>query len=126
MKLPALVALASLTLALSACDPIGYGYVNQLHQPVAVVHHVHGHEERFTLASGERRLPAMGDWPGSREEFFDINGKQIAVITGPQIKRLEHRGTPSVLVLSPSGIALVTREYWDQWQEEVRSNARAR
>jgi hypothetical protein len=68
----------------------------------------------------------MGDWPGSREEFFDINGKQIAVITGPQIKRLEHRGTPSVLVLSPSGIALVTREYWDQWQEEVRSNARAR
>ena len=110
-------------LLLSACDPIGYGYVNQLDRPVAVVHHVHGREERFTLASGERRLPAMGDWPGAREEFCDLNGKEIAAINGPEIKRLKHKDTVPILVLSPSGITLATREYWDHWQEELRSNA---
>jgi hypothetical protein len=104
---------------LTACDPIGYGYVNQLHQPVEVVHHVHGRDERFGLAAGQRKLPAMGDWYGSRETFFDRNGKQIATITGAEIKRLERRDTPPVLVLSRSGITLATHEYWEQWQREV-------
>lgn len=119
-------AVIAIAFAFSACDPIGYGYVNQLRRPVAVVHHVHGHDERFTLAAGERKLPAMGDWPGSREEFFDVGGKQIAVITGPEIKRLQPKGIPSVLVLSPSGITLATREYWDKWQEVTRRENNSR
>ena len=106
---------------LAGCDPVGYGYVNELHQPVAVIHHVHGRDERFTLARGERRLPAMGDWQGSREEFFDLNGKAIATITGAEIKRLEHQDTLPILVLSPVGIQLATREYWEEWQKEVRA-----
>jgi hypothetical protein len=109
------------TLAVAACDPIGYGYVNELRRPVAVVHHVHGRDERFTLAPGERRLPAMHDWPGSLEEFFDLNGKQIAAITGPDIKRLGHKNTPSVLVLSASGITLATPDYWERWQKEEQN-----
>ena len=106
---------------LAGCDPIGYGYVNQLHQSVAVIHHVHGRDERLTLAAGERRLPALGDWPGSREEFLDLNGREIAAITGAEIKRLEHQDTPAVLVLSPVGIRMASREYWDAWQQEVRA-----
>ena len=35
----------------------------------------------------------MGDWPGAREEFFDLSGKEIAAINGPEIKRLEHKDT---------------------------------
>src|SRR2546421_191986 len=107
----------------SACDPIGYGYVNQLRRPVAVVHHVHGRNERFTLAPGERRLPALGDWPGSREEFFDLTGREIAAISESEIKRLKHKNTPAVLVLSPSGITLATRDYWDEWQKGFRAKA---
>lgn len=113
--------LASLAVFLSACDPIGYGYVNQLHRPVAVVHHVHGREERFTLAPGQRKLPGLGDWEGSREEFFDLNGKQVAVITREEIDRMDHKDYPTVLVLSPTGITLATREDWDQWQQELRN-----
>ena len=52
----------------------------------------------------------MGDWPGAREEFFDLSGKEIAAINGPEIKRLEHKDTLPILVLSPSGITLATRE----------------
>ena len=126
VKFSALIALVGWALTLAACDPVGYGYVNQLHQSVDVVHHVHGHDERFRLAAGQRKLPATGDWPGSREEFFDLGGKQIAVITGSQIKRMEPPDAPAVLVLSPSGITLATREYWDQWQEEIRSKVRSR
>jgi hypothetical protein len=111
---------------LTACDPIGYGYVNQLHRPVAVVHHVHGRDERFTLGAGERRLPRMGDWPGSREDFFDLTGREIAAISGTQIKALQHKDTPPVLVLSPAGIELATREYWDEWQRQARAQAYAR
>ena len=124
MRVPNLPA--CFALLFSACDPIGYGYVNQLDRQVAVVHHVHGREERFTLASDERRLPAMGDWPGAREEFFDLSGKEIAAINGPEIKRLEHKDTLPILVLSPSGITLATREYWDHWQAELRSHAPSR
>jgi hypothetical protein len=108
------------TIALAGCDPIGYGYVNQLHRPVAVVHHLHGHEERFTLAAGEQRLPALGDWPGDREAFFELSGREIAVITGPEIKRLARKDSPPILVLSPSGISLATREYYEKWQQELR------
>jgi hypothetical protein len=111
---------------LTACDPIGYGYVNQLHQSVEVLHHVHGRDERFGLAAGQRKLPAMGDWYGSRETFFDGSGKQIAMITGAEIKRLQHKDTPPVLVLSPSGITLATHEYWEQWQREVADKIRRR
>jgi hypothetical protein len=68
----------------------------------------------------------MGDWPGSREAFFDLSGKQIAAISGPEIKRLEHKNTPPVLILSPSGIVLATHDYWEQWQEEVRHKIRSR
>ncbi|HST29523.1 MAG TPA: hypothetical protein VLK27_01645 [Chthoniobacterales bacterium] len=117
------VITATLLMILTAgCDPVGYGYVNQLRRPVSVVHHVHGRDERFTLGAGERKLPAMGDWPGSREEFFDLNGKEIAALTGAQIKKLQHtnKNMMTILVLSPSGITLATQEYWDQWQKELR------
>jgi hypothetical protein len=124
MSIRTLLAFSTVTLA--GCDPIGYGYVNQLNRPVAVVHHVHGRDERFTLAQGEHKLPRLGDWPGSREEFFDLSGKQIAAITGAEIKQLEHKDTPPVLVLSPSGITLATREYWDQLQTEARAKAQSR
>jgi hypothetical protein len=112
--------------ALTGCDPIGYGYVNKLRRPVAVVHHVHGRDERFTLAGGERRLPRLGDWPGSREKFFDLSGREIAAIDGPEIKRLQHKDTPIVLVLSPAGITLATRQYRDEWQREARAEAPGR
>jgi hypothetical protein len=118
--------LAFSTLSLAACDPIGYGYVNQLHRSVTVVHHVHGRDERFTLAAGERRLPRLGDWPGSHEVFFDTSGSQIAAISGEEIKQLKHKDTPPVLVLSPSGITLATRQQWDEWQAQSRSNAYSR
>ena len=115
--------LAFSTLGLVACDPIGYGYVNQLHRPVTVVHHVHGRDERFTLAAGERRLPRLGDWPGSREEFLDTSGSQIAAISGEEIQQMRHKDTPPVLVLSPSGITLATRQQWDEWQAPFRLKA---
>jgi len=118
--------LAFSTLGLAACDPIGYGYVNQLHRPVTVVHHVHGRDERFTLAAGECRLPRLGDWPGSREEFLDTSGSQIAAISGKEIKQLKHKDTPSILVLSPWGITLVTRQQWDEWQAPFHSKAYSR
>ena len=113
-------------MALAACDPIGYGYVNQLHRPVAVVHYVHGRDERFTLGAGDSRLPRLGDWPGSQEEFLELSGKKIAAISGAEIKRLRHTDTPPVLVLSPAGITLATREYWDELQREARIEASAR
>jgi hypothetical protein len=84
---------------------------------------VHGRCERFTLAAGERRLPRLGDWPGSREEFFDASGSQIAAISGEEIKQLKHKDTPPVLVLSPLGITLATRQQWDEWQEPFRVKA---
>jgi hypothetical protein len=55
---------AFLATILAACDPIGYGYVNQLHQAVALVHHVGNTEKRLTLAAGERRPPQLGDRHG--------------------------------------------------------------
>jgi hypothetical protein len=113
-------------LGLAACDPIGYGYVNRLHRSVTIVHHVRGRDERFTLAAGERRLPRLGDWPGSREEFVDTSGSQIAAISGEEIKQLKHKDTPPVLVLSPSGITLATRQQWDEWQAPFRSKAYSR
>jgi hypothetical protein len=125
MRLIASAPLLAMTV-LAGCDPIGYGYVNQLHRPVAVIHHVHGRDERFTLAAGERRLPAMGDWPGSREEFLDLSGTEIAAVTGTEIKKLQRKNTPAVLVLSPAGITLATQEYWDDWQKEVRIEASRR
>jgi hypothetical protein len=65
----------------------------------------------------------MHDWPGSREEFFDLGGKKIAAISGSEIKRLQPKDTPAVLLLSPTGIALATHDYWERWQEELRSQA---
>ena len=115
--------LACSTLAVAGCDPIGYGYVNQLHRPVTAVHHVHGRVERFRLAAGEVRLPRLGDWPGSREDFFDTSGSQIAAISGEEIQQMRHKDTPPVLVLSPSGITLATRQQWDEWQAPFRLKA---
>ena len=117
-----LYSLASVLLA--GCDPIGYGYVNQLQRPVTVVHNVHGTAERFTLAAGARQLPRLGDWLGEREEFFDPSGRQIAVFTRDDLGRLGHRNFPAVLVVSSGGISLASREYWENWQEEAGRDAR--
>src|SRR5437764_6443037 len=114
----------ALPLLLVGCDPIGYGYVNRLQRPVTVAHHVHGREERFTLAAGARQLPRMGDWLGEREEFFDPSGRRIAVFTRDDLGRLRSRDVPPVLIVSPSGASLAPREYWERWQEEAGREAR--
>src|SRR5262249_22447910 len=100
-------------IAVASCDTIGYGYVNQLRRPVTIVHYVDGHTERFTLTAGQRRLPRLHDFCGSWEEFLDVNGKQIASITAKEIDKLRPKDIPAVLVLSSSGVALATTEYWD-------------
>ena len=80
------VACVSIGSALAACDPIGYGYVNQLHQPVTVVHHVGSSERRFTLAAGEHRPPQLGDWRGERDDFLDSHGHVLASFAPNQMR----------------------------------------
>lgn len=106
-------------LALTGCDPIGYGYVNRLNYPVTVVHHVGGEETRFTLAPGARKLPAIHDWLGDREEFLDSRGHQIAVFTRADLQKWGRRDVPPVLVLSQTGVSLASFDYWKQWQREL-------
>jgi hypothetical protein len=107
-----LLGCAFLASILAACDPIGYGYVNQLHQAVAVVHHVGNSEKRLTLAAGERRPPQLGDTRGQRDDFFDPHGRLIATFTAEDMRGWHRHDIPPVLVITRSGVVLATEAYW--------------
>ena len=112
MKRALPIALVSTASLLSACDPIGYGYVNQLHHPVTVVHHVGSNENRFTLAAGQRRMPELGDWRGQRDDFFDSKGHLIASFTEDQMRAWHRHDVPPILIISQTGVSLADHAWW--------------
>jgi len=106
------VTCASISSGLAACDPIGYGYVNQLHQPVTVVHHVGSSERRFTLVGGEHRPPQLGDWRGERDDFLDSHGHVIASFTPDEMRGWHRHDIPLILVISHTGVSLADHAWW--------------
>jgi hypothetical protein len=120
MRVPVRCALCTVAMALSGCDPIGYGYVNQLHYPVTVVHHVGSSQSRFTLAAGQRRPPQLGDWRGERDDFFDPHGHLIATFTPDQMRGWHRHDVPPILVISPTGVSLADHAWWRSSDADAR------
>ena len=119
MRVPIQCALCALVPAFAGCDPIGYGYVNQLHYPVTVVHHVGSTEKRLTLEPGEHRPPQLGDTRGQRDEFFDQQGRLIATFMAEQMRTWHRHDVPPVLVISHTGV-LVSEPRWRSSEETER------
>jgi hypothetical protein len=116
MRVAVRCALSALGMALAGCDPIGYGYINKLHYPVTVVHHLGNTEKRLLLAAGERRPPQLGDSRGQRDEFFDQQGRLIATFSAEQMRTWHRHDVPPVLAISRSGVTVV-EPWWRSSQE---------
>lgn len=103
-----------LSLLLSACEstPFAYAYYNQRKDTITIVEHRGSGVERSSLEPRVRLFP-MKSFPDGIE-FFSRSGRQFAVFTLDDFKRLRDPNLPPMLVVSQSGAAFASRPFLDK------------
>jgi hypothetical protein len=107
-----------LSLLLSACEstPFAYAYCNQRKDTITIAEHRGSGSDRSSLEPRVRLFP-MKSFP-DRIEFFSPSGRQFAVFTLGDFKRLRDPNLPPMLVVSRGGVAFASRVLLDKMDRE--------